>query len=500
MNGSEKKKACLYARYSSENQSEVSIEYQRKAIEKYSRENNFIIVQEYIDRARTGTNSDRKAFQQMFKDLTGKHEWETILVYSTDRLSRDALIALDSMERFLKGSVNVIFTSQPAYNNNDYASRFARNIQFASDAMQSEVTSDHTHNAMKVKATHGIFLGGPPPLGYDAIVKSNKPISGKCKEKVLVINPKEAQIVRRIFEMFLAGMSYTAMAKELNSKNMKTKNGGKFTKNSFYEILTRKKYKGTYTWNKAPGVKSVRRKYHKGDYPAEEQVSVENGCPPIVSEAVFDKAQERLRASNFGKCSNKTRRYYMLSGMGVLKCRVCGKTMCGEIVSSHGAKYQVYYCPNHKKGVCPTKYVRAELLNNYVAKAVVREMMRNVSIKELNQKVFTNAYLSGIIGKKKRLESKINKLVEAVAYHPSEALLDELKASEHDFKAIENKIQKGEIVTEIKETDRKRFAAKLARYIATTESADIRIFLHNILKEIYVDNENIEVTIEVKAS
>lgn len=194
----------------------------------------------------------------MFKDLTGKHEWETILVYCTDRLSRDALISLESMAKFLKGRVNVIFTSQPAYNNNDYASRFARNIQFASDAMQSEVTSDHTHKAMKVKATQGIFLGGQPPLGYDVIVKSHEPLSGKSKEKVLAINPKEAKIVRRIFEMFLAGMSYTAMAKELNSKNMKTKNGGKFTKNSFYEILTRKKYKGTYTWNKAPGGKSVR--------------------------------------------------------------------------------------------------------------------------------------------------------------------------------------------------------------------------------------------------
>lgn len=176
------------------------------------------------------------------------------------------------------------------------------------------------------------------------------------------------------------------------------------------------------------------------------------------------------------------------------------KLLSKAIVSSHDIKYQVYYCPNHKKGVCPTKYVRAELLNNYVAKAVVREMMGNMSIKELNQKVFTNAYLSGIIDKKKRLESKINKLVGAVAYYPSEALLDKLKASENDLKEIESKIQNGEIVTEIKEAERKGLAVKLARYIATTESADIRIFLHKILKEIYVDNENIEVTMEVKAS
>ena len=82
------KTAVVYARYSSDNQTEQSIEGQLRVCEQYAKNNNILILDTYIDRAMTGTNDNRPDFQRMIKD-SGKHEWQYILVYKIDRFSRN---------------------------------------------------------------------------------------------------------------------------------------------------------------------------------------------------------------------------------------------------------------------------------------------------------------------------------------------------------------------------------------------------------------------------
>ena len=82
------KTAVIYARYSSDNQSEQSIEGQLRVCEEYANRNDILILDTYIDRAMTGTNDNRADFQRMIKD-SGKHEWNYVLVYKLDRFSRD---------------------------------------------------------------------------------------------------------------------------------------------------------------------------------------------------------------------------------------------------------------------------------------------------------------------------------------------------------------------------------------------------------------------------
>nr|MBO4518375.1 recombinase family protein [Clostridia bacterium] len=82
------KTAVIYARYSSERQTEQSIEGQLRKINEYVVANDIMVVNTYIDRAMTGTNDNRKAFQQMMKDST-KKAWDYVLVYKLDRFSRD---------------------------------------------------------------------------------------------------------------------------------------------------------------------------------------------------------------------------------------------------------------------------------------------------------------------------------------------------------------------------------------------------------------------------
>ncbi len=82
------KTAVIYARYSSDNQTEQSIEGQLRVCEEFAQRNDILILNTYIDRAMTGTNDNRPDFQQMIKD-SSKKEWDYVLVYKIDRFSRN---------------------------------------------------------------------------------------------------------------------------------------------------------------------------------------------------------------------------------------------------------------------------------------------------------------------------------------------------------------------------------------------------------------------------
>ena len=80
--------AVIYARYSSDAQTEQSIEGQLRVCNEYAKKNNFLIVETYIDRAVTGTTDNRVAFQKMIKD-SYKKQWSVDIVYKLDRFSRN---------------------------------------------------------------------------------------------------------------------------------------------------------------------------------------------------------------------------------------------------------------------------------------------------------------------------------------------------------------------------------------------------------------------------
>ena len=82
------KTAVIYARYSSDRQTEQSIEGQLRDCYEYAQRNDIVVVDKYIDRAMTGTNDNREDFQQMLKD-SDKKAWDYVLVYKLDRFSRN---------------------------------------------------------------------------------------------------------------------------------------------------------------------------------------------------------------------------------------------------------------------------------------------------------------------------------------------------------------------------------------------------------------------------
>lgn len=96
----------IYARFSSHNQTEQSIEGQLEVCKEYAKKNNYNIVGQYIDRAYTGTNDSRPDFQRMIED-SSKKLFEGVLVYQLDRFSRNRYDSALNKNKLKKNGVRV---------------------------------------------------------------------------------------------------------------------------------------------------------------------------------------------------------------------------------------------------------------------------------------------------------------------------------------------------------------------------------------------------------
>ena len=101
------KTAVVYARYSSESQTEQSIEGQLRVCYDFAKRNDIVIVEKYIDRAMTGTNDNRIAFQQMMKDCQ-KSNWDYIIVYKLDRFARNKYDAVVNKKKLRDKDIKLL--------------------------------------------------------------------------------------------------------------------------------------------------------------------------------------------------------------------------------------------------------------------------------------------------------------------------------------------------------------------------------------------------------
>ena len=85
------KTAVIYARYSSDNQTEQSIEGQVRVCTEYAKNHGILILDTYVDRAMTGTNDQRADFQRMLSDSEKETFWDLVIVYAIDRFGRNSI-------------------------------------------------------------------------------------------------------------------------------------------------------------------------------------------------------------------------------------------------------------------------------------------------------------------------------------------------------------------------------------------------------------------------
>ena len=223
------KTAVIYARYSSNSQTEQSIEGQLRVCQQFAQQNDLLIVDTYIDRAMTGTNDNRAAFQKMLAD-SKKRQFEYVIVYKLDRFARNKFEAVNNRQKLKENGVRLISAMEnipDTPEGNLMESLLEGFNQYFSEELRQKVNRGLKESWIKGNAT-----GGNGLFGYDIV------------NKKYVVNAYETQIVQEIFTKYAQGYKAVAIVKDLQARGAKRKNGKLIDIKYVYYILHNERYTG----------------------------------------------------------------------------------------------------------------------------------------------------------------------------------------------------------------------------------------------------------------
>ena len=227
------KKIVIYARYSSDRQTEQSIEGQLRVCHEYAERNDYVVVHEYIDRALSGTTDRSPAFLQMIED-SKKKEFEYVLVYQLDRFARNRYDSANYKMKLKKNGVRVLSARENI--SDDASGILMESVLEGMAEYYSAELSQKVKRGMNETRLKGNFTGGTIIYGYN--VENHK----------VVINEEQAEVVRFIYEQYALGVYVKDIIQKLNEKH-KYNRGKPFARNIIYNILKNEKYSGIYMHN-----------------------------------------------------------------------------------------------------------------------------------------------------------------------------------------------------------------------------------------------------------
>jgi len=331
-----------------------SLDAQREAAEAYvasQRNEGWVLLPDrYDDGGFSGGSLERPAVQRLLKDVeAGKID--CVVVYKVDRLSRSLMDFSKLVELFDRYKVSFVSVTQH-FNTTDSMGRLTLNILLSFAQFEREIIGERIRDKIAAAKKRGKRCGGVPPLGYDLA-------DGK-----LVVNPKEARLVRHIFESFLRIGSTTILARRLNeqghttkawtTKKGKERKGRPWNKPSLYRLLHNRVYLGDVTH---------KGKAYRGEHPA------------IISQELWDRAHSIL-AKNRRARGAKTKAETPALLKGLIRCGHCQTSMGMTFTRKAGRMYRYYLCQNASKagyGACPVKSVAAGEIER-----VVMDRLRNI--------------------------------------------------------------------------------------------------------------------------
>ena len=349
----------IYARYSpGPHQTECSIEGQLKECYEYAKQNGLEIIEEYIDRALTGTNDNRLRFRQMISDSYQKH-FQYVLVYQFDRFARDKYDSVHYKRVLKRNGVRVI--SSREHISDDASGILMESVLEGMAEYYSAELSQKITRGMDLNGEKGFSTGGNIALGYKTVPVNPNDENSK---KIFVVDEKTAPLVRRIFQMYADGMNVTQITNQLNAEGYKTSRGVPFNKNSLRTMLQNKRYIGIYT-------------YKGKEYPGK--------IPQIISDELFNKVTEIMNKNRKAPAIKKAKEEYLLTLK--LFCGYCKEMMTGNKGTSKTKKsYRYYSCNGAKKKLCNKKGVRKEYIEDLVIKECYK-LLTDKNIERIANKV-----------------------------------------------------------------------------------------------------------------
>ena len=303
----------------------------------------------YADRAITGTKVDKRdEFQRLIQDcLDGKIDM--VIAKSIPRFARNTLDTLKYVRMLKERNVAVYFEVEKINTLKD--GEFLMTILSSVAQQEVENTSAYVKKGLKMKMKRGELVGFQGCLGYDYDVVT----------KSLSVNEKGAEVVRYIFDRYVAGAGSTMIARELNEQGIMTIKGNPWTSSSVMGIINNEKYKGDILLGKTFTVDPIskRRLDNLGE---EDRYYIHDHHQAIVSEETFERAQEIRNRRNGNRKHDvipgkreKFSRQYAFSCL--LECGFCGTNLSRRRWHS-GSKYKktIWQCVKSTKNgkrFCP---------------------------------------------------------------------------------------------------------------------------------------------------
>ena len=455
------KTAVIYARYSSERQTEQSIEGQLRECMAYAEHHDMMVVDTYIDRAMTGTNDNRNDFQRMLKDAQ-KKAWDVVLVYKLDRFSRNkyemaihkktlrdyGISLVSAKEHIPEGPEGIILESLLEGMAEYYSAELAQKVS----------------RGLRETRIKGNYSGGGIPYGY------------KVENKKFVICEDEAKIVIRIFEMYASGVIGKKIIKTLTDEGIMHRKGKPFTKSIIYGILQNERYVGIYN--------------HK------TEGAYTDMFPRIVPQHLFDTVQTITDGNRHGKHPEDV--VYLLRNK--LKCGYCGKSVTSESgTSRNGTVVRYYKCSTRKKDStkCHKAPIRKEILELLIVDATVKvldnpetiDLVADRVLEAHDKRLRDTAVINILEAERDRIRKALDNMLYAVEQgimtSSTKQRIEEMEAA---LEVAEGKvlIERSKDKIQITHADIKKFLRKALK-------KEPRLMIKLLVKEVILYDDKVEI-------
>lgn len=347
-------RVAIYIRWSTEDQGEgTTLDVQTEACKAFIISQGWKFREEliFVDDGVSGAAMDRPALKKL-RALVQRREVDCVVVYKLDRLSRSVLDMLKLVMEEWDGRCAVKSAREPIDTMTPTGKMFFYQLMSFAEWERS-VIRDRMFSGRLRRAQEGKSPGFPMPFGYTRV--SGGPI---------LQDPAAAPVVRRIYQLYLAGHGYRMIAKLLDHEGAPTPTGGKWVEGSVLRILTNPAYMGRLVFGKTRRIKGK-------VVNAKEPHVVKDGVFPAIINRDEWEAVEQVRAGRSapGREEASGRAHssdHLLTGL--LKCS-CGRSVTGIAFSTRGSEYRYYICSgaqatgNH---VCPCGNIKQPDLDDVV--------------------------------------------------------------------------------------------------------------------------------------
>ena len=451
------KTAVIYARYSSDSQTEQSIEGQLRVCEEYAQKNNILILNTYIDRAMTGTNDNRPDFQRMIKDSSRK-EWNFILVYKLDRFSRNKYESAIHKKTLKDNGVKVLSAMENIPDTPEGI--ILESLLEGMNVYYSAELSQKVKRGMRETRLKGFYQGGGLPYGY------------KVVDRKVVIDETKAETVRFMYDSYSKGVTVKTMIAELTAKGILYK-GKPFAPNTVYGILGNEKYSGSYR---------------------KDDEIIDNIYPQLIPTDTYQKVREKAEKNKFGKRSVKT--VYLLRHK--VKCGYCGRPISAETGTARNGEVKRYYkCIGRKKdnNGCIKTQIPKEFLEEFVSNVIIEKLIDTQNIDTIiaeimrRQNLNENSNLKMLSNEKSRIDRALDNLVTAIengiTSNTTNKRLHDLEKQQEEIER-QMLIERSKTVVKLNERDIRQYYEQALRL-------EMPMLINFLVKEIVLYNDKIEI-------